>query len=136
MKKLVYIAGPLYTPGERAHIEEIGRICTKAGFAVYLPHKDAGIYSGKGPTKKFFETDMRAMDKCCFSIAVLDGFDVDSGTSFEAGYLYASGKPVIGLLIDIRFPHPREQINLMLVNGMEKIVRSYEELGRAIWAYK
>ena len=59
------------------------------------------------------------MDECSLSVAILDGFDVDSGTSFELGYLYANKKPVIGLLMDIRFPRPEEQINLMIINGVK-----------------
>jgi nucleoside 2-deoxyribosyltransferase len=136
MKKLVYIAGPLYTPAERAQIEKIGEICKAKGFATYLPHKDGGIYPGNGPTKKFFDSDLKAMNKCNFCIAVLDGFDVDSGTSFEIGYIYAKRKPVIGLLIDIRFPNPEEQINLMIINGVNRITKSYEELGEVISEYK
>lgn len=136
MRKLVYIAGPLYTPSEREHVETIGNICKDAGFRTYLPHKDGGVYPGKGPTKKYFNSDMQAMNACNFCIAILDGFDVDSGTSFEVGYLYANNKPVIGILIDIRFIRPKEQINLMLINSMNTIARSYDELREIIKMYK
>lgn len=136
MKKLVYVAGPLYTPGERKHIETIGKICESIGFKTYLPQRDGGVYSGRGPTKKFFESDMKAMKECSFGIAVLDGFDVDSGTSFELGYLYAHKKPVIGLLMDIRFPSPEEQINLMIINGVQKIAMSLDQLRELIKVYK
>ena len=37
--KTVYIAGPLFTEGERYFLGNIEKICSKMGFKTYLPHR-------------------------------------------------------------------------------------------------
>jgi nucleoside 2-deoxyribosyltransferase len=43
-----------------------------------------------------------ALDQCEAVLAVLDGVDVDSGTSSEIGYAYARGKKILGYRGDFR----------------------------------
>ena len=42
------------------------------------------------------------MKSCDLCVALLSGADHDSGTSAELGYLYALGKPCIGITDDKR----------------------------------
>jgi len=46
-------------------------------------------------------------------LAWLDGPDSDSGTSFEVGYAFAKGIPVIGIRTDFRLNQERG-VNVML----------------------
>lgn len=133
--KIVYIAGPLFTPAQRNDIEEIGRLCKKLGFKPYMPHVDAGLHLKDDPSEKYFKQDLAAMNSADFCIAILDGSDVDSGTAFEIGYLYAKKIPAIGILRDSRFPKPREQMNVMIANGNYKVVTSLEELEQVLKNY-
>jgi len=132
-KPIVYVAGPLFTEYHRKHIEEIGIVCEKAGFAAYLPHKAAGVFKRDfSSSRPFFEKDLKAMDSCSACVALLDGADVDSGTAFEIGYLFAKGIPIIGLLNDCRIFDSQKQLNLMISNSCVEIASSLEELGKKL----
>ena len=45
---------------------------------------------------------MAALEICDGCVALLTGADHDSGTCGEAGFLYARGKPCIGITDDMR----------------------------------
>jgi nucleoside 2-deoxyribosyltransferase len=49
-------------------------------------------------------------------LAVLDGYDVDSGTAAEIGYAAALGRPVVGLRSDLRITGDNEEtlVNLQV----------------------
>lgn len=112
---LIYVAGPLYTPGERSYLEQVCRICESCGFRTYLPHRDAGVAPADGSvTEPFFEQDKRALDECQIVVAVLNGADVDSGTAWEMGYAYARGAALVGIYEDTRKWDVNAAFNLML----------------------
>ncbi len=128
----VYIAEPLFTPGERKYAEEIDELVRNLGFNTYLPHRDAGIFErGKSSSKTFFENDLKELKECAFVVAILNGTDVDSGTAWEIGYAYAMGKPVYGILEDTRKPN-LDLLNPMIVNSIVKIALNKEELMNVI----
>ena len=60
-----------------------------------------------------FRACLEAIDASHCVIAWLDGPDADSGTSFEVGYAYAKGIPVIGIRTDFRLNQERG-VNIML----------------------
>ena len=129
---LVYVAEPLFTPGERKYAEEIDRILSKAGFKTYLPHRDAGLFErGKSSSRTFFEHDLRLLKECDFVFAILNGTDVDSGTAWEIGYAYANGAKIYGILEDTRKPN-LDLLNPMIVNSIENIAQNEEELKKII----
>ncbi len=118
---LVYVAEPLFTPGERKYAEEIDAILRELGYETYLPHRDAGVFErGKSSSRKFFEHDLELLKKCDFVVAILNGTDVDSGTAWEIGYAYAQGKKIFGILEDTRKPS-LDLLNPMIVNSMSEI---------------
>ncbi len=117
----VYIAEPLFTPGERKYAEEIDELVRNLGFDTYLPHRDAGVFErSKSSSRTFFENDLKELKECAFVVAILNGTDVDSGTAWEIGYAYAMGKPVYGILEDTRKPN-LDLLNPMIVNSIVKI---------------
>lgn len=114
-KPLIYVAGALYTPAERAYLEELDRQLKTHGYRTFLPHRDSGLASPSdaGNTRAFFENDVSAIVQADGVVAVIHGSDVDSGTAWEIGYAYALAKPVLGLYEDTRY----QDINLMILNS-------------------
>ena len=129
---LVYVAEPLFTPGEREYAEKIDKILRDAGFDTYLPHRDAGLFErGKSSSRTFFEHDLKLLKECDFVFAILNGTDVDSGTAWEIGFAYANGAKIYGLLEDTRKPN-LDLLNPMIVNSIEKIALNRVELKEII----
>lgn len=132
--KRAYIAGPLFTESERYFLEKIDKICQKMGIETFLPHRD--VDQSLSP-EKIFEQDLENIRKADMLIAVLEGPDVDSGTSFELGVGYQLGKYIIGIRTDSRaiferaHENPLEiEINLMIrysLDQFHKNLRNFEE---------
>ena len=128
----VYIAGPLFTEGERWFLEKIDEICAQRNLKTFLPHRD-GDESKSCP--EIFEQDLKELKSADMVIAVLDGPDVDSGTAFEIGVASALGKYIIGIKTDFRAmaylgrANPLEsEMNLMLRCSINKLCRNLKEL--------
>lgn len=125
----VYLAAPLFSAAERRFNEHLRDLLEKHLFSVFLP-QEAGEDSGHRDE----ESQKRIFSQCCEEIsrsdlvvAVIDGADADSGTSFEMGYAFAKGIPVISLRTDFRRAGIHECVNLMLEQS-SRVVRSEEEL--------
>ena len=122
-----YIAGALFSKGERIFLEEIAKICKEIGLETFLPHRDAGLGED---VEEIFKKDFSGLDKCDVLVAVLNGSDLDSGTAWEIGYAYSRKKKIIGIIDDIRIS--KDRLNVMIANSVE-IVDSIDELkGRLI----
>lgn len=115
-----YIAGPLFTEGDRWYLEKIDAECEKLGLKTYLPHRDAGLCPADDKNTQFyFQTDYQNILESDFLVAVLHGTDVDSGTAWEIGCAYANGKQIFAIADDIRVAEIKENINLMISNSVE-----------------
>lgn len=124
----IYIAGPLYTPGDRHFLELIDNICKKHGFKTYLPHRDTGIAPSNGSiTYPYYKADISKLNEAEIVVAILNGTDVDSGTAWEMGYAYSKNKLIIGIYDDTRVVSPKASFNLM-ITSTTKIVNSLNEL--------
>lgn len=101
----VYIAGPLFNTHERWYLERIAEALEGAGYATFLPHRDAGLIDLQSPASqaRVFRDDIAALDACDLCVALLTGPDQDSGTSAELGYMFAQGKPCFGITDDFRY---------------------------------
>ena len=106
MKKKVYIAGPLFNNHERDFLESIALSLEEKGFECFLPHRDlTGVEESELKTTsmtqetkdKIFAADLTALKKSDLTVALITGWDIDSGTSAEIGYTFAQGKPIIGI---------------------------------------
>lgn len=116
----IYLAGPLYTPGERWYLEQVADQLKRAGHSVFVPHLDIGLSTGQTAEPGFyFRGDIGGLNTADAVAAVLNGTDVDSGTAFEMGYAYARGKPVLGLYDDTRHTQCVSHMNLMITNSAE-----------------
>lgn len=104
----IYLAGPLFTAGERAfNLDLATRItaaATKRPITVLLPQAFCSHLEEAGAP------DFPAIRRACLAhlakadlvLAVLDGPDIDSGTAYECGVAFAKGIPAIGLRTDMR----------------------------------
>ncbi|KAB2903794.1 MAG: nucleoside 2-deoxyribosyltransferase [Anaerolineae bacterium] len=121
----IYVAGPLFNTHERWYLEQIAAALEGAGHRTFLPHRDAGIFKSEADRPRLFKADMQALDECDMLVALLTGADHDSGTSAELGYVYAKGKPCIGISDDVRRLN-----NLIwgLCGEGKKVVRTIDEL--------
>ncbi len=106
MKKKVYIAGPLFNNHERDFLESIALCLEEKGFECFLPHRDlTGVEESELKTTsmtqetkdKIFAADLTALKKSDLTVALITGWDIDSGTSAEIGYTFAQGRPIIGI---------------------------------------
>ncbi len=128
----VYIAGPLFTDAERTYLEKIDSLCKKAGLKTYLPHRDAGLFTGDAKElKHIFELDRKGVDNSKIMVAVLDGIKVDDGTAWEMGYAYAKKIPIIGIVNDFRLFDPLIQFNPMIHQSVT-LVKTLDQLKEAL----
>ena len=133
----IYVAGPLFTEGQRWLLERIDAVCQEQGFETYLPHRDAGLFDRDSDSLFFFEQDLRQLRESAVVVAVLNGDDVDSGTAWEMGYFYARiGGPIVGYVHDSRKPHPKAQINPMVVNSLHALVHDLDALAEVLAGLK
>lgn len=115
----IYLAGPLFTFAEQKFNSELRDYLEELGYEVYLPQEEC-----KDPSSH--EIFMKCVHGVTISdavLAVLDGADADSGTCWEVGYAYATGKPVIGLRTDFRGSGDDGGFNLMLSHSCKCIIK-------------
>ena len=147
MAKLIYIAGPLFSQAERDFLvrmtDELSRATKLDPIAdFFLPHRDAGDIGVAGTRTDIFSEDLRRLDEASVVVALLDGPDVDSGTTIEMGYACAKGKKIFGLLTDFRAysggQEKPSKINNMVWGACENgqaIFRSLDDLAKALRQY-
>jgi nucleoside 2-deoxyribosyltransferase len=89
---------------------------------VFLPQRYDKEFQGKPDfSQRMFACLMGALDNCDVVVAILDGPDADSGTSFEMGYASARGKRMIGVRTDFRGSEDHG-LNLMLSKACSDLV--------------
>ena len=94
----LYFSGPLFTSAERAWNVEVTAALHAAGHEVFLPQeKEPGM-----DAKRIFTTDLGGIEAADALVAIMDGPDPDSGTSWEVGYAYGTRKPVVLVRTDMR----------------------------------
>ena len=93
------------------------------GAKVLLPQdlKFDDRYNDSRAFGMIFKGCIDGIDASDLVVAWLDGPDSDSGTSFEVGYAYANGTPVIGIRTDFRANQERG-VNIMLSRACSAFV--------------
>ena len=113
----IYLAGPLFTHAERlwnrALFQQLSLLIPTA--RIILPQVEATKYIRESGLdfEGIVGSCIEQLDKANLILAILDGSDSDSGTSWECGYAYAKGKRVIGVRTDLRGSED-EGLNAML----------------------
>ncbi len=93
----IYFAGPLFSAAERDWNASLAAELRGAGHEVFLPQEQEPGKDAQG----IFETDVGGIDRADGLVAIMDGADPDSGTSWEVGYAYRK-KPIVLIRTDIR----------------------------------
>jgi len=97
----LYFAGPLFTQAERAWNALVARQLESAGHEVFLPQDEVKAIATLD-ADRIFQIDVNGLRGAEAMVAVLDGADPDSGTSFECGLAYALGIPIVVVRSDFR----------------------------------
>lgn len=94
----VYFAGPLFTTSQRGWNAEVTDALRAAGPEVFLPQEKEPGQDAAG----IFATDKAGIDWSETLVAIMDGLDPDAGTSWEVGYTFGVGKPIVLVRTDFR----------------------------------
>lgn len=94
----IYLAAALFTSAERAWNKELELLLLRAGHEVFLPQEKE---SSKRTAEALFDGDRAGLDWADVIVAIMDGPDPDSGTSWECGYAYGK-KPIVLVRTDFR----------------------------------
>jgi nucleoside 2-deoxyribosyltransferase len=97
----LYIAGPLFTKAERFWNAQLARHLSAAGHSVFLPQDEVKAIASLN-AHRIFQIDVDGVRRAEAVVAILDGADPDSGTSFECGVAYALGIPIVAVRSDFR----------------------------------
>jgi nucleoside 2-deoxyribosyltransferase len=131
----IYLAAPLFSEPERAYNLSVARELRNNFFEVYLPQEsgDDSDTRNQDEQNRIFSVNLRSLENADKIVAIIDGADADSGTSWEMGYAFAHGKQVIALRTDFRRAGRHEKVNFMLEESAT-LVSSMENLLDAVKA--
>jgi len=112
----IYLAAPLFSDAERTYNLSVAILLRKNFFDVFLPQETSDDSETRNDEEqgRIFTGNLNALKTADILVAIIDGADADSGTSWEMGYASALGKKVIGLRTDFRRSGGHEKVNLML----------------------
>ncbi len=123
----IYLAGPLFTQAERAWNLGLADLPRRAGYSVFLPQTEVEAIANLDAAT-IFRVDLDGARSADVVVAVVDGADADSGTSFEVGLAYALGIPIVLVRSDFRsggdaLPGQKlDSVNLMLSEAATGLV--------------
>jgi nucleoside 2-deoxyribosyltransferase len=101
----IYLAAPLFTQAEWQWNQRLARALAERSLDVILPQSRAEpMLKGAQPfdAEFLFRVNVEGIERSDVVVAIFDGPDVDSGTSWECGYAFKAHRPVIGVRTDIR----------------------------------
>ena len=105
---LIYLAGSIFTPYERAFLDDCATRLRAEGFDVFVPHERKDLVGVDVTAEAVFAADAGRVVDADAVLAVLDGPSVDDGTACEIGLFYGlkqrdpERSGVVGLLTDLR----------------------------------
>jgi len=123
----LYLAGPLFTQAERSWNLRLAGLLSQAGHTVFLPQAEVQSLATLD-AETVFQVDIDGVRSSDAVVAILDGADPDSGTSFECGLAFALGLPIVVVRTDFRaggdaLPGQKlSTINLMLSQAATSVV--------------
>jgi nucleoside 2-deoxyribosyltransferase len=125
----IYLSGPLFSAAEVAWGKQLlAHLSEHLGNAkIIWPHEI--IPEGANP-EQIFKANLQALNQCDLMVAILDGPQVDDGTSWEIGYFFSQGKKILGIRTDFRRAGESEKsrVNLMIECSCVMVTSCTEEL--------
>lgn len=118
----IYLAGSIFTPYERAFLDDCATRLRAEGFDVFVPHHH-GLVGIDATPAAVFALDAGGVESADAVLAVLDGPTVDDGTACEIGLFHGlkqrdpERKGVVGLLTDLRAERRGEFATNLFVRG-------------------
>ena len=118
----VYLAGSIFTPYERAFLDDCASRLRAEVFDVFVPHEQ-GLVGLDATPAAVFAVDAGGVESADAVLAVLDGPSVDDGTACEIGLFHGlkqrdpERKGVVGLLTDLRAERRGEFATNLFVRG-------------------
>ena len=119
----IYLAGSIFTPYERAFLDECAARLRADGFDVFVPHEQKHLVGVDVTAEAVFAADAGGVESADAVLAVLDGPAVDDGTACEIGLFVGlkqhdpGRKGVVGLLTDLRGERRGEFATNLFVRG-------------------
>ncbi len=117
----VYLASPFFNEREKRIYNFIIRSIRKQeGIDLFVPQEHTIPNAWDLPNhlwaESVFAVDLLALQQCDVVVVINYGMYSDSGTAWECGYAYATGKKIINVLVDT---HTNEEncYSLMMLNG-------------------
>lgn len=101
-KQMIYIASPFFSEDEIRILSQVEEILSRRGYEYFSPREHEirdGAPGSSEWSQAAFLMDRAAIDECEVLLMIYHGNYSDSGTSWECGYAYAKGKPVIAVHI-------------------------------------
>jgi nucleoside 2-deoxyribosyltransferase len=118
----IYLAASMFTPYERAFLDDCAARLRAEGFDVFVPHEQ-GLSGRDATAAKIFAVDAEGIETADAMLAVLDGPSIDDGTACEIGLFHGlkqrdpERKGVVGLLTDLRAERQGEFALNLFVRG-------------------
>lgn len=118
----IYLAASMFTPYERAFLDDCATRLRAEGFDVFVPHEQ-GLSGRDATAEKVFAVDAEGVEAADAMLAVLDGPSIDDGTACEIGLFHGlkrsdpGRKGVVGLLTDLRAERQGEFALNLFVRG-------------------
>jgi Nucleoside 2-deoxyribosyltransferase len=119
----VYLAASMFTPYERAFLDDCAARLRAQGFEVFVPHEQKGLVGVDVTAEAVFAADAGGVEWADAMLAVLDGASVDDGTACEIGLFHGlkqrdpERQGVVGLLTDLRGERRGEFATNLFVRG-------------------
>lgn len=125
----IYLAAPLFSRAEQEYNRNLAAKLKDHLFDVFLPQEigDTDENRDFNEHEIIFSRNIQAIQEADIVLALIEGADADSGTSWEMGYAHGLGKPVVAFRTDFRMVGRHEHVNLMLEQSAG-IARDEEEL--------
>lgn len=118
MKTKIYLASPFFNNKEiEIYDEVVGLLRSEADLDVFVPreHEIPGAWdmANRNWAEAVFAVDLIALQQADIVVVLNFGMYSDSGTAWECGYAYGTGKTVVNVLCGAE----NEEYSLMMVNG-------------------
>ena len=120
----IYLAGPLFTQGEKDFNLSLAERMSASGDRVFLPQQECVGREGED----IYKTCLAGLRSAAIVVAILDGADADSGTCWECGYAASREIPIIAVRTDFRISGDTGGFNAMLYYSAAKIVSGTDRL--------
>lgn len=110
----LYLASPFFNEEELKNVQRAEEILQKRGFTVFSPRlnevRTDSVVGSPAWSKETFMNDRRFIDWADAVVMLYYGSYSDSGTAWECGYAFGTGKPVVVV-------HLGSDSNLMVHEG-------------------